>query len=151
VGTAPTAQAAVKRAGDDGGVSEWQSRFESLIDRQIREAQERGEFDDLPGTGKPLRALDRPYTDDWWLNDLIEREKIGSHALPPALALRKEAQDLMASLPTHRSETEVRDAVADYNKRAVQVMRNPQRGPAAVVRLLDADEVVHAWRSRRAG
>jgi len=141
----------VKRAGDDGGVSEWQSRFESLIDRQIREAQERGEFDDLPGAGKPLRALDQPYTEDWWLNDLVEREKIGSHALPPALALRKDAQDLMASLSTHRSEAAVRDAVAAYNERATQVMRTPQRGPAAVVRLLDAQEVVRVWRARRAG
>ncbi|HEU5331532.1 MAG TPA: DUF1992 domain-containing protein [Actinocrinis sp.] len=130
-------------------MSDWQSRFESLVDRQIREAEERGEFDGLPGAGKPLRALDRPYTDDWWLNDLIEREKIGSHALPPALALRKEAQDLMASLPTRYSQAAVRDAVADYNERAVQVMRNPQRGPAAVVHLLDADEVVRAWRSQR--
>ena len=130
-------------------MSDWQSRFESLVDRQIREAQERGEFDDLPGAGRPLRSLDRPYTEDWWLNDLIEREKIGSHALPPALALRKEAQDLMASLPARRSEAAVREAVADYNERAVQVMRNPQRGPAALVRKLDADEVVRAWRSQR--
>jgi hypothetical protein len=28
--------------------------FESAIDRQIREAQERGDFDNLPGQGKPL-------------------------------------------------------------------------------------------------
>ncbi|SMC89901.1 DUF1992 domain-containing protein [Lentzea albidocapillata] len=28
--------------------------FESWIDRQIREAQERGEFDNLPSAGKPL-------------------------------------------------------------------------------------------------
>jgi hypothetical protein len=28
--------------------------WESAIDRQIREAQERGEFDNLPGRGKPL-------------------------------------------------------------------------------------------------
>lgn len=130
-------------------MSDWQSRFESLVDRQIREAQERGEFDDLPGAGKPLRSLDQPYTEDWWLNDLIEREEIGAHALPPALALRKEAQDLMASLAARRSEAAVRDAVADYNERAVQVMRTPHRGPAAVVHLLDVEEVVRAWRSRR--
>lgn len=29
-------------------------QWESAIDRQIREAQERGDFDDLPGRGKPL-------------------------------------------------------------------------------------------------
>jgi hypothetical protein len=26
-------------------------RWESLVDRKIREAQERGDFDDLPGKG----------------------------------------------------------------------------------------------------
>jgi hypothetical protein len=29
-------------------------QWESAVDRQIREAQERGEFDNLPGRGKPL-------------------------------------------------------------------------------------------------
>lgn len=30
------------------------SQFESAVDQQIREAQERGDFDRLPGRGKPL-------------------------------------------------------------------------------------------------
>ncbi|GLZ01820.1 hypothetical protein Acsp02_90710 [Actinoplanes sp. NBRC 103695] len=30
--------------------------YESAVDRQLREAQERGEFDNLPGAGKPLRG-----------------------------------------------------------------------------------------------
>lgn len=30
-------------------------QWESAVDKQIREAEERGEFDDLPGRGKPLR------------------------------------------------------------------------------------------------
>jgi len=35
-------------------------RFESFIDRAIREATERREFDDLPGAGAPLPLLDEP-------------------------------------------------------------------------------------------
>ena len=38
--------------------------FESAIDRQIREAQERGEFDNLPGRGKPL-TFDTWGTGEW--------------------------------------------------------------------------------------
>jgi hypothetical protein len=38
-------------------------QWESAVDRQIREAQERGEFDNLPGTGKPLRLED--WDRDW--------------------------------------------------------------------------------------
>jgi hypothetical protein len=37
-------------------------RCEDWIERQIREAQERGAFDDLPGAGKPIPGLDRPFT-----------------------------------------------------------------------------------------
>ena len=33
----------------------------SWMDQQIREAQERGEFDNLPGTGKPLDLTPNPY------------------------------------------------------------------------------------------
>ena len=32
--------------------------------RQIREAQERGEFDDLPGEGQPLDLAANPYAQD---------------------------------------------------------------------------------------
>lgn len=35
--------------------------FESWIDRQIREARERGDFDNLPGAGKRIPGLDQPY------------------------------------------------------------------------------------------
>jgi hypothetical protein len=38
---------------------------ESLVERQIREARERGDFDDLPGRGQPLDLSD---TDElWWV------------------------------------------------------------------------------------
>jgi hypothetical protein len=134
-----------------GGVSDWESRFESLVDRKIREAQERGEFDDLPGAGRPLPGIDRPYVEDWWLRKVIEREHLGIHALPPALALRREAQDLGDTLASKRSEAAVREAVADFNRRAALARRSPQLGRSIVVDLLDADEVVKAWRAQRRG
>jgi DnaJ family protein C protein 28 len=40
------------------------SNWESWIDQQIREAQERGEFDDLPGSGKPLDLTPNPFAQD---------------------------------------------------------------------------------------
>jgi DnaJ-like protein len=130
-------------------MSDWESRFESYVDRRIREAEERGEFDDLPGTGKPLPGIDRPPSADWWLKKLMEREKLGIHALPPALALRKEAQELMATLSERWSEAAVRDAVEDYNRRAAKVRRDPQIGSSVTVDLLDADKAVAVWRARK--
>jgi DnaJ family protein C protein 28 len=38
--------------------------WESWIDQQIREAQERGEFDNLPGKGQPLDLTSNPYAQD---------------------------------------------------------------------------------------
>jgi hypothetical protein len=38
--------------------------WESWIDQQIREAQEQGKFDNLPGQGKPLDLPSNPYAQD---------------------------------------------------------------------------------------
>jgi len=51
-------------------VEEKKSRrdWESSIEKQIREAMERGDFDNLRGTGKPLDLNENPYTPaDWQL------------------------------------------------------------------------------------
>lgn len=38
--------------------------WESWLDQQIREAQESGKFDNLPGKGKPLNLVPNPYAQD---------------------------------------------------------------------------------------
>ena len=38
-------------------------RWESLVDQKIREAMERGEFDDLPGRGEPIDIRVNPFED----------------------------------------------------------------------------------------
>lgn len=39
-------------------------RWRDVIEEQIREAQERGDFDNLPGAGKPLKLDENPYAGD---------------------------------------------------------------------------------------
>ena len=39
-------------------------RWKDVIEDQIRAAQERGDFDNLPGAGKPLKLNDNPYAGD---------------------------------------------------------------------------------------
>ena len=63
---------------------DFQPRFESLVDRRIREAAERGEFDDLPGSGEPLEILDEPYEANWWLKRWFRREKVSLAELEEA-------------------------------------------------------------------
>lgn len=82
------------------------------VEQQIRIAQERGDFDDLPGAGKPIEGLGGEHDPDWWLKKLVEREHIS--VLPPALSLRKEDADLEARLDSITVESEVRREVEDF-------------------------------------
>ena len=129
--------------------ADWASRFESALDRQIRAAEERGEFDDLPGKGKPLASEAAPYRPDWWVNQVVQRENAGAYAIPPALALRKIADDLRAGAAGIVSERDVRAAVEDYNARADAARKLPQEGRAVVLPRLDEEAIVEAWRAER--
>ena len=48
-------------------------RFENHVDRIIREAMERGEFDDLPGTGRPISGAGTKDDDLWWIRRWVRR------------------------------------------------------------------------------
>ena len=120
------------------------------VEQQVRRAMERGEFDDLPGAGKPLQGLDRDHDPDWWLKKLIEREKIV--VLPPALALRKEDAELHDRLDRINSADLVRQEVEDFNARVHKAMYTPPEGPHApilITRKRDVEAEVEAWRERR--
>ncbi|MHA6627997.1 DnaJ family domain-containing protein [Pseudonocardia sichuanensis] len=125
------------------------ARYESTIDKQIRMAEERGDFADLPGKGKPLPGLDGPDDENWWIKNYIAREGVPSEAmLPTPLQLRKEAErlpDTVRELPTEQA---VRGAVAELNRRIAEWLRAPS-GPAVPVRLADADAIVEGWRRHR--
>ena len=124
--------------------------YESSIDRQLREATERGEFDNLQGAGKPLRDHGREYDEDWWVKDWLEREGATAAVLPPTLALRREVEDLEARVDRLRTEREVRDYVAELNERIARALVGRLDGPPVLLPPRDADEVVAAWRERRA-
>lgn len=124
--------------------------YQSWIDRQITAAEARGEFDDLPGAGKPLPHLGNVDDPDWWIKRLIERENLEmSAALPPQLALRKQAHDLPARVVRERSEQAVRDLVDDFNTRVRDCWRQPLEGPPVVVRTIDPEVLVAHWRAHR--
>ncbi len=118
------------------------------VDLQVQAAMRRGEFDNLPGAGKPLRLPDR-HDPDWWVKGLIERERI-TGVLPPALALRKEDAELDAALDREATEAQVRRTVEDFNQRVVEARRQLQGGPPVVTPPRDVEQEVAAWRERRA-
>jgi hypothetical protein len=123
------------------------SRFESLIEQQIRLAQERGEFDNLPGSGKPLP--DRGEQDDelWWVKDYLRREGLSTEALlPHSLQLARQVERLPETVRGLRSEDAVRGVVADLNKQIIAYLRAPA-GPHVPVRPVDPEKVVSDWRA----
>lgn len=60
---------------------------ESLVERRIREAQEQGLFDDLPGHGQPLPDIDLA-DESWWLRRKLEAEGLTAQEIARALAPR---------------------------------------------------------------
>ncbi len=133
---------------DDNAASMRMEQQTLWVDFQVRRAMERGEFDDLPGAGKPLR-LPAEHDPDWWVKRLIEREKISGVA-PPAIGLRREDAELDDLLDREATPDGVRRVVADFNRRVIEARRQLQGGPPVVTRPRDADAEVEAWATRRA-
>ncbi len=77
--------------------------FEKIVEERIRKAQYKGDFDDLPGAGKPLKW----EADGHIPADLRLAFKILKNAdcLPPEIELKKEilrTEELLAAMPdTH--------------------------------------------------
>ncbi|WP_367323495.1 DUF1992 domain-containing protein [Streptomyces sp. HUAS ZL42] len=123
--------------------------FESWVDKQIHDAQSRGEFDRLPGAGKPLPpGTDTSYDELWWIKRKMARE--GLAVLPPSLALRKEAEDTLAAAFAAPSERIVRKLLTDVNAKIRDMMFKPPPGPPLGMKPYDVEDVVRQWRERRA-
>lgn len=123
--------------------------WESWIDRQVRQARERGEFDDLPGAGRPIPDLDKPFDELWWVKNKLREE--GLSYLPPSVALRKEAHEALESASRASSEAEVRTTVGEINEKIRAANRGGIGGPSLMLVPYDVERVVREWRRRRPG
>jgi hypothetical protein len=121
----------------------------SWVDQQIRVAMAKGEFDDLPGAGKPIKDLGTQHDPDWWLKKLVEREQITGIA-PPSVQLRKEDAELDARLDALNTETEVRRELEDFNSRVIAARYRLPEGPPLITMPREVEHELEAWRERRA-
>ncbi|MEU1839664.1 DUF1992 domain-containing protein [Micromonospora chersina] len=123
--------------------------WEAAVEAQIRSAQERGEFDNLPGAGKPIPGRDLPYDEGWWIRSFLEREQLpGDLLLPTPLQLRRRIEKLPDEVRDLPTEASVRAYVAALNTEVVAWLRTPT-GPRVVVRPVNTDDVVRDWRAAR--
>jgi hypothetical protein len=119
-----------------------------LVETAIQQAIRRGDFDDLPGAGKPLPGLTGTHDPDWWIRRKIEREQLTGLG-PPALLLRTEDKELEERLDRLASEAAVREHLEGFNRRIVEARRQLQGGPPVVTPTRDIEAEVERWRERR--
>lgn len=121
--------------------------FETWVERQISQAQERGDLAAPAGTGRPLQNLDREESAYDWVLAKARREGVDTGAmLPPGLRLRRERDDLPARAARLATEAEVRALAEDYNARVEAFWRQPAESRwAAVPGLADVEALVAGW------
>jgi hypothetical protein len=125
------------------------SRFESLIDQQIRLAQERGEFDNLPGAGKPLPGWGSQDDEHWWIRNYLHREGLSSAALlPTSLRLARDIERLPEKVSDLPSEQAVRESAEQLNREIADYLRAPS-GPHVPIRPVDVEALVRQWRAQQ--
>jgi hypothetical protein len=82
--------------------------FQKIIEKRIQDAQENGDFDDLPGKGKPIDLEDdRNIPEELRLTYKILKN---ADCLPPELELRKEIrtmEDMLDQIPDEKQNTNI--------------------------------------------
>lgn len=118
---------------------------ESALDKAIR----RGDFDDLPGRGKPLSGLHNSQDPDWWIKAKMDHEDMSGVA-PAAFQLRKENAVLEDTLDAFSREADVRAYLAGFNDRVRDAVMDLREGPPVFTPPRRVEDEVAAWRVRRA-
>lgn len=124
-----------------------QQGWNSWIDEQVERARRDGAFDNLPGAGKPLKDLDRPYEEDWWLREFLEREQLS--VTPEPIELRSRIDALRAEAGKMTDEREVRRRFVAMNSLIARLNAITSPDALTPVAPADIDEEIRAWRRKR--
>jgi hypothetical protein len=120
------------------------SGLQDLIEKKIKEAQEKGEFDNLPGRGKPLKLEDDSRVPE----DLRLAYKILKNAdcLPPEIELQKEIrqmEDMLADIPDEKERYRL---IKKINLKIIRLNMMGRKSP-----MLEADQVYYSRIIDKAG
>jgi hypothetical protein len=122
-------------------------KWESAVEQQIRDGIARGEFENLPGKGRPLDGLASDHDEDWWLKAKLRAERLSY--LPPTIRIRKELEEAREAMAAASKESVVRRIVEDINVRIRDINRRGAEGPPSSVMTLDVEAEVARWRVRQ--
>ena len=101
--------------------------YQKIVEKKIKEAEERGEFDNLPGKGKPLILDD----DSMIPEDLRLSHKILKNAdcLPPEIELKKEIRQMEDMLENIPDEKERYRQIKKINYKVMQLNMMGRKSP----------------------
>src|SRR5262245_23162766 len=122
-------------------------KWESWVEKQIREAQQQGDFDDLLGKGKPISDLGRNYDPNWWVKQLVQRERLSLSS--PSLEIRAKVERELEKIWLCALEEDVRSRIEALNAEIAKVNRTSISGPPTSVAVIDVEAAVCEWRQRR--
>jgi hypothetical protein len=105
--------------------------WESLVERQIREAMAEGAFDDLPYRGEPLPLEDDSAAGDW---AMAHRMLKSAGAAPPWIEADKEARRLLAEIERLTGEAPVTSVFGRRRARS-ELERLVQAANGAIARV----------------
>jgi hypothetical protein len=122
---------------------------ESYVERLILEARDEGAFDALPGAGKPLPLTGGELPEGWWIKEKLRRERLSF--LPDSIAIRHEAEAVLAAVARETDERVVRDRLLALNAKIRRLNATSVAGPPTTLAPLDVEDVVRRWREGRLG
>ena len=104
--------------------------FDAIAERRIHEAQERGEFENLPGAGAPLALDDDPLVPE----ELRVAYRLLKNAgfIPPELAAHREIRDLEQLLQAAGTDGERQHLLARINFLLTRTSAGRRRGQLQV-------------------
>ena len=136
------------------------NKWEPLIDRLIRESMERGEFDDLPGSGEPIDLTENPYEkpelrsvhrllrNAGFAPVWIEERKDIEDQFQKAYAVLSRAKQLYCSTPEDVDSRDWRRAIKEFRERVDELNQRIRiynlKAPSASVhrQLIDVDKLL---------
>ncbi|HVX63583.1 MAG TPA: DUF1992 domain-containing protein [Pirellulales bacterium] len=121
--------------------------WQSFIERQILDAYAAGDFENLPGFGKPIPELDEPDDELWWVKNLVKRERLS--VVPPSLEILREVEKGLERVWTLSYESDVRQATAVLNEKIRKANFAITGGPPSTMGDLNVDEIVEHWHAKR--
>ena len=126
--------------------------WESLAESRLQAAIDGGEFQNLPGMGKPLPDVN-PNDKHWWLKQKCRDE--GLEVLPPALELKRDVErawrEIEESWERHRDVERLHGELSALNRLIAERNVRVGWGPPSDVQPFDIDKEIAILLSRQTG